>query len=169
MIWIILHFIFLLIPVVVPVALYRNKGRIMTHFYLIMAMNIKARKFYVRFWLLLLLLFHYDSTFVIKDRLGIMLSTIFCIMMFSFKWSDRWMKDVHDRTRTVVILAIIALVAVAIPHLYTLSISIGLFLTASLFYPSSKVISECQDTDNVQILLKHPDELLKSYYNYHHA
>ena len=34
MIWIILHFIFLLIPVVVPVALYRNKGRIMTHFYL---------------------------------------------------------------------------------------------------------------------------------------
>ena len=169
MIWIILHFIFLLIPVVVPVALYRNKGRIMIHFYLIMAMNIKARKFYIRFWLLLLLLFHYDSTFFFFFCLGIMLSTIFCIMMFSFKWSDRWMKNVHDRTRTVVILAIIALVAVAIPHLYTLSISIGLFLTASLFYPSSKVISECQDTDNVQILLKHPDELLKSYYNYHHA
>lgn len=112
MTWIILHFIFLLIPVVVPVALYRNKGRIMTHFYLIMAMNVKARKFYVRFWLLLLLLFHYDSTFLLKDRLGIMLSTIFCIMMFSFKWSDRWMKDVHDRTRTVVILSIMALVAV---------------------------------------------------------
>jgi hypothetical protein len=169
MIWIILHFIFLLIPVVVPVALFRNKGRIMTHFYLIMAMNIKARKFYIRFWLLLLLLFHYDSTFLLKDRLGIMLSTIFCIMMFSFKWSDRWMKNVHDRTRTVVILAIIALVTVGIPHLYTLSISLGLFLTASLFYPSSKVISDCQDMDNAWKLLKCPDELLKSYYNYHHA
>ena len=138
-------------------------------FFLLMSIILRAGNFFIRFWLLLLLLFHYDSTFLLKDRLGIMLSTIFCIMMFSFKWSDRWMKNVHDRTRTVVILAIIALVAVAIPHLYTLSISIGLFLTASLFYPSSKVISECQDTDNVQILLKHPDELLKSYYNYHHA
>lgn len=49
----------LLIPSVLPMALYSCKHRFMIRFYMVMAADEKVRKFYISVWLIILLVFHY--------------------------------------------------------------------------------------------------------------
>ena len=77
---------------------------------------------------------------------GILLSTGVCAAMFSFRWTDNWLRRLLDRPRAFVTLASVALVIDFVPHLYTLAITIAYLLLAALFYPSVRVMSECKDT-----------------------
>lgn len=77
---------------------------------------------------------------------GILLSTGVCAAMFSFRWTDNWLRRLLDRPGAFVTLASVALVIGFVPHLYTLAITITYLLLAALFYPSVRVMSECKDT-----------------------
>lgn len=50
---------------------------------------------------------------------GILLSTGVCAAMFSFRWTDNWLRRLLDRPRAFVTLASVALVIDFVPHLYT--------------------------------------------------
>ena len=62
MTWIVLQFVFLLLPVFLPVVLYRSRRPFMAAFYRAMTGNAKARKLYTQVLVVLLLLFHYVYT-----------------------------------------------------------------------------------------------------------
>lgn len=169
MIWIILQLIFCAIPFMVSLTLYKSRGRFMATFYDAMTRSIKARKLYVQVLLILLLLFHYVYTSGHPGEFGVLLSTIVCAVMFSFKRVDRWLRSLLDRSRTFVRLALAALVIGFVPHLYTMAVTITYLLLAALFYPSVRVLSEWNDMHKIAEWVKHSEKLAESYHSDHHA
>lgn len=169
MIWIILQLIFCAIPFMVSLTLYKSRGRFMANFYDAMTRSTKARKLYVQVLLILLLLFHYVYTSGHAGEFGIVLSTIVCAVMFSFKRVDRWLRSLLDRPRTFVRLALAALVIGFVPHLYTMAVTIAYLLLAALFYPSVRVMTEWNDMHKITEWVNHPEKLAESYHSYHHA
>lgn len=95
----------------------------MTPFYMAMARSGNARKLYVQVWLICLLLFHYVYACGHMGEFGILLSTGVCAAMFSFRWTDNWLRRLLDRPGAFVTLASVALVIGFVPHLYTLAIT----------------------------------------------
>lgn len=169
MIWIILQLIFCAIPFMVSLTLYKSRGRFMANFYDAMTRSTKARKLYVQVLLILLLLFHYVYTSGHPGEFGVVLSTIVCAVMFSFKRVDRWLRSLLDRPRTFVRLALAALVIGFVPHLYTMAVTIAYLLLAALFYPSVRVMTEWDDMQKIVGWVKHPERLAESYHSDHHA
>lgn len=165
MIWIILQFIFLSLPFVLPMALYKSKRRFMAKFYDVMARSAKARKLYAQVLLILLLLFHYVYTSGHPGEFGVVLSTIVCAMLSSAKRADRWLRRLLDRPRAFVIFALVAMVIGFMPHLYTTAVTIACILLAALFYPSVRVMSEYGDADKVAGWIRHPGTFAESYHD----
>lgn len=169
MIWIILQLIFCAIPFMVSLTLYKSRRRFMANFYDAMTRSTKARKLYVQVLLILLLLFHYVYTSGHPGEFGVVLSTIVCAVMFSFKRVDRWLRSLLDRPRTFVWLALAALVIGFVPHLYTMAVTIAYLLLTALFYPSVQVLSEWNDMHKIAEWVKHSEKLAESYHSDHHA
>lgn len=168
MIWNIIHLLILAIPVILTACLYRSTGRRMARFYLAMAHSEKARRLYVRLWLIILLLYHYVYTWVSPGDYGIMPSTLVCVMMFSFRRSDRWLRILHEQTMRFVIFSFVALALVLVPHLFTLSVSVAMYLMASLFYPSSRIIAKEHSSDWDFRWIQDTRLLVRIYYGRHH-
>lgn len=151
----------LLIPSVLPMVLYSCKHRFMIRFYMAMAADEKVRKFYISVWLIILLVFHYVYIKVQPGDYGVLLSTIPCLILVSYSRTDKLFRMVHERLKLVVILALSAMAVMAIPHLYTLAATIVYFMTAALFYPSSRIIQECWK--------EQAEEIIRAYHCFHHA
>lgn len=169
MTWIILQLIFCAIPFMVSLTLYKSRRRFMANFYDAMTRSSKARKLYVQVLLILLLLFHYVYTSGHAGEFGVLLSTIVCAVMFSFKRVDRWLRSLLGRPRTFVRLALAALVIGFVPHLYTMAVTASFLLLAALFYPSVRVMSEWNDMYKVAAWVQHSEKLAESYHSNHHA
>ena len=78
MTWIILQFVFLAMPVVLPALLYRSRRYFMAKFYDKMIWSEKARRLYTHVLLIVLLLFHYVYTSGHPGEFGVVPSTIVC-------------------------------------------------------------------------------------------
>ena len=83
MICLLLQFVFLVLPVILPMALYRSRRPFMAVFCRAMTGNALARKFYTQVLVALLLLFHYVYTTGHPGQFGTVLSAIVCAAMFS--------------------------------------------------------------------------------------
>lgn len=169
MTWFILQLIFCAMPFAVSLALYKSKRRFMATFYDAMTRSTKARKLYVQVVLILLLLFHYVYTSGHAGEFGVVLSTIVCAVMFSFKRVDRWLRSLLDRPRAFVKLALAALIIGFVPHLHTMAVTIAYLLLAALFYPSVRVMTEWNDMHKIVGWVKHPERLAESCHSDHHA
>ena len=169
MTWIILQFVFLLLPVFLPMVLYRSRRPFMAAFYRAMTGNAKARKLYTQVLVVLLLLFHYVYTTGHPGQFGTVLSTIVSAMLFSSRRTERWLRKLLDRPKVFVFCGIIALAICAVPQLFTLSVTISYILLAALFYPSGKILSEWEDKDRRFYLSEHPDTMSDCYHCNHHA
>ena len=110
MTWIILQFVFLAMPVVLPALLYRSRRCFMARFYDKMVWSEKARRLYAHVLLIVLLLFHYVYTSGHPGEFGIVPSTIVCAAWASFRRADRWMRGLLDRPKRFVWFALLALV-----------------------------------------------------------
>ena len=141
----------------------------MTPFFMAMARSGNARKLYVQVWLICLLLFHYVYACGHMGEFGILLSTGVCAAMFSFRWTDNWLRRLLDRPGAFVTLASVALVIGFVPHLYTLAITITYLLLAALFYPSAPVTAECDDEEKAEGTTTHPETISEKKHDNHHA
>lgn len=124
MTWIVLQFVFLLLPVFLPMVLYRSRRPFMAAFYRVMTGNAKARKLYTQVLVVLLLLFHYVYTTRHPGQFGPVLSTIVSAMLLSSRRTERWLRKLLDRPRAFVFCGIMALAICAVPQLFTLSVTI---------------------------------------------
>ena len=164
MIWKILILFYLALIIAVPTALYKSKRRFMTRFYLKMLESGSARKLYTQILLIVLLLFHYVYASGNPGDFGIVLSTFVCATMYSFRRADKWLRRLRDERKTFVYAALSAVVIAAVPHLFTLGVTIGYFLLAALFYPSSRALSEWADENTRPDWRGHPESLSDFYY-----
>lgn len=169
MTWFILQLLFLVPPVLLPLALYRSRRPFMSAFYCAMAQSHKARKLYTQVLVVLLLLFHYVYTNGQPGQFGAVLSTIVCAVLFSYRRADRWLRKLHDRPKSFAIYGFIALAVCAVPHLFTMSVTISYILLAALFYPSGRMLTEWEHRDKRLYLSEHPDEMSDRYHCNHHA
>lgn len=169
MTWLVLQSVFLALPVLLPMALYRSRHPFMAAFYRAMTGNVQARKLYTQLLVVLLLLFHYVYTNGHPGQFGVVLSTIVCAVLFSHRRADRWLRKLHDRPRTFAIYGFIALAICAVPHLFTMSVTISYILLAALFYPSGRILAEWEHRDKRFYLSEHPDEMSDCYHCNHHA
>lgn len=171
MTWIILQLLFLTMPVVLSMALYKNNRRFMAVFYERMVRNDKARKLHARVLLAVLLLYHYVYTGGHPGEFGIVLSTIACAALSSVKRTDRWLRCLLDQSHAFAFFALVAMVIAGIPHLHTLAVTIAFVLLAALFYPSVRVISEWAENDINRVFgwIEHPETFAESYHDNHHA
>lgn len=103
MTWIILQFVFLAMPVVLPALLYRSRRYFMAKFYDKMIWSEKARRLYTHVLLIVLLLFHYVYTSGHPGEFGVVPSTIVCAAWASFRRADRWMRCLLDRPKRFVL------------------------------------------------------------------
>ena len=87
-----LQFVFIVLLVILPMALYRSRRSFMAVFYRAMTDNAQARKFYTQVLVVLLLLFHYVYTTGHPGQFGTVLSAIVCAAMFSARRTDRWLR-----------------------------------------------------------------------------
>ena len=108
MTWIVLQFVFLLLPVFLPMVLYRSRRPFMAAFYRAMTGNAKARKLYTQVLVVLLLLFHYVYTTGHPGQFGTVLSTVVSAMLFSSRRTERWLRKLLDRPRAFVFCGIMA-------------------------------------------------------------
>ena len=156
-------FTFHLLLLVLPMWLYRSGRPFMAKFYLAMLRSENARKLYVQVLLVLLLLFHYVYVSGHFGDYGAVLSTILCAALFSHKRAMRWMDRLHESRRRFGILALFAMAIAAVPHMYTMSMTIAFLLLASLFYPSRWAVAEWHNREARLYWTMHP-EVLSGYY-----
>ena len=96
MIWIIIEMSFPALLIILPMSLYRSNRLFMAKFYLKMAGSESARKHYVQCMLIFLLLYHYVYAGGYFGEWGVLISTIPCAVLFSFRRADRWMHRLHE-------------------------------------------------------------------------
>ena len=97
--------------------------------------------------LFLLLLFHYVYASGHAGEFGILVSTVICAAMFSFKLADRCLSRLHDSMGLFAGISAITLVSCFEPYLYTTTVTAYYILLAALFYPSAPVTAECDDEE----------------------
>ena len=142
MTWILLQLIFPLLLLLVPVTLYKRGNRFMTQFYMAMLRSSAARKLYLQTMLIVLLLFHYVYVSGHFGELGVLFSTILCGVLFSHKRAERWLRLLKAHQQLYFRMAVFSMAMVAIPHLYTMAVTVAFLLLAAAFYPSASILYE---------------------------
>ena len=164
MTWIILQFVFLAMPVVLPALLYRSRRYFMAKFYDKMIWSEKARRLYTHVLLIVLLLFHYVYTSGHPGEFGVVPSTL-CVPHGLFPAGGPMDALFARPAERFVWFALLALVIGFVPHLYTMSVTIAFILLAALFYPSARVMSERTDMRKFLEWLEYPGALADSYHS----
>ncbi|HBH21334.1 MAG TPA: hypothetical protein DDX33_05025 [Rikenellaceae bacterium] len=152
MIWIIIEMLFPALLVILPMSLYMSNRLFMAKFNFRMAGSESARKLYVQCTLIFLLLYHYVYAGGHFGEWGILISTIPCAVLFSFRRADRWMHRLHEDKKGFVMAALLTLAICAVPHLHTMA------------YPSCRVLAEWQDKDTREHLKENPKTMSEHYY-----
>lgn len=165
MIWINVEKLFLMLLIASPVTLCFISRPIMTRFCLGMVAREKARRLYVRCFLILLLLYHYVYASGHPGEWGILLSTLMCAALFSFGLADRFMYMLDADRGKIIVLTLLALAMYMVPHLHTVAVTSGYLLLARMFYPSSAFIALWEKDERLRTFcMEHPLILPSLYF-----
>ena len=164
MIWIIIEFLFPALLISLPLTLYRSNRPLMTKFYLRMTASENARKLYARCMLILILLYHYVYAGGHFGEWGILVSTTFCAVLFSFRRADKWLTRLHEERKIFFRTAVLVLATCAVPHLHTVAVTLAFLLLAAMFYPSRNVLSKWEDEENRRRWMSNPKTVSEYYY-----
>ena len=124
----VLQLIFCVSPLVLSLILYKKPYRFMAKLHAAMSQNIRARKLYTRVLLFLLLLFHYVYASGHVGEFGILVSTVICAAMFSFRLADKCLFRLHDSRNLFAGIGAIILISCFEPYLYTTTVTAYLSL-----------------------------------------
>lgn len=164
MTWILLQLIFPLLLFIVPTVLYKCGNRFMARFYMAMLRSSAARKLYLQTLLIVLLLFHYIYVCGHFGEFGVLFSTILCGILFSHKRAERWLCLLKAHRQLYFRMAVCSMAMVAIPHLYTMAVTIACLLLAAAFYPSASILYEWNDREKQNKWRVNPQSLAEHYF-----
>lgn len=164
MTWIILQFVFLAMPVVLPALLYRSRRCFMARFYDKWC-GAKRPAGCTPMCCL-----SYYSCFIMSIRVDTPASSVSCHLPscvphgpLSGGRTDGC--AACSTGQRYVWFALLALVIGFVPHLYTMAVTIAFVLLAALFYPSARVMSEKTDIRKFLEWLECPGALADSYHS----
>lgn len=142
MTWIILQLLFPAVLLIVPIALYDSKHPCMGKFRRTMLLRETMRKLYTQVLLIILLVFHYIYLNGHGAHLGILVTTVLCIFLFSHNRTNKMLLAFRDNRQIYYFVGLFALATLFMPELYTLSVTIAFILMASAFYPPTTELAE---------------------------
>ena len=146
MIWIIIEILFPALLIALPLSLYRSNRPFMAKFYLRMTASENARKLYVRCMLIFVT------------------GALAFGQMLIDGGVDKWLAGLHEEQKRFFLVALLALVICAVPHLHTTAVTLGFLLLAAMFYPSCNVLSKWEDEETKKQWCKNPGTLSEYYY-----
>ena len=165
MTWIILQFVFLAMPVVLPALLYRSRRYFMARFYDKMIWSEKARRLYAHVLLIVLLLFHYVIQRTPRRVRCCAIDHRVCrIDLFPAGGADGCAVCLTGRNISFWF-TLWHWSSASVPHLYTMSVTIAFILLAALFYPSARVMYGKTDMRKFLEWLEYPGALADSYHS----
>ena len=164
MTWILLQLIFPLLLFFVPITLYKCSTHFMTRFYTAMLRSSAARKLYLQTLLIVLLLFHYIYVSGHFGEFGVLFSTILCGVLFSHKRAERWLRLLKAHRLLYFRMAVFSMAMVAIPHLYTMAVTIAFLLLAAAFYPSALILYKWNNNEKQHTWRANPQLLADHYF-----
>ncbi len=144
---------------------YKADGKRMTKFYVRMACRHCFRKFYTLILLLILLLFHFNYVNMAPSVYALAPSSVAFIFLFSHRFTERIIYHLQNR-RTLFVSAIIAMVCLFIPFLFSTAITIEVLLFGAMFYPSRKVRERISFPDYHKEIMEQPREIRYFYYSW---
>lgn len=160
----ILYIILVAIPFIVSLCLYKSRKNFMARFCLRMTALAAARKLFRLVLLIVLLTFHCLYLCVQFKEIGVIGSTLALAIFFSTMKTEKWLHRLHENRLTFCTAAIAVLVCLAVPHLFTLAVSVGFVLLAAQFYPSQAVLSLWENKDDRNVLIADKEILIEYYY-----
>ena len=125
---------------IAPFFCYEKKGKQFVEFYTWMASSAKARRLYRFSFSLLVTMFNYAVADVEPLTHWLMPGMLLAVFLLTDKCTAAIFRRIHDDRRIQGLAFSIFLFTLAVPQLFTLSITIGMTLIAAMFYPSWEVI-----------------------------
>lgn len=111
-----------------------------------------------------ILVFSFVAYQVQPNEIGAHVMALLALLLFKFSYADNLLHRLHDNRKSSAIAFTASLVFLFTPHLYTLGVMVGLFLVASIYYPSSKVIFKAQCPDSGRHLAQCPEDIVNFYF-----
>lgn len=121
---------------VAPFFCYEKKGKQFVEFYTWMASSAKARRLYRFSFSLLVTMFNYAVADVASLSYWLMPGMLLAVFLLTDKCTAAIFRRIHDDRRIQGLAFSVFLFTLAVPQLFTLSITIGMTIIAAMFYPS---------------------------------
>ena len=119
-----------------PFFCYQKKGKQFVEFYTWMASSAKARRLYRFSFSLLVTMFNYAVADVAPLTYWLMPGMLLAVFLLTDKCTAAIFRRIHDDRRIQGLAFSVFLFCLAVPQLFTLSITIGMTIVAAMFYPS---------------------------------
>lgn len=171
--WIrILYSLQFLVFIVIP-CLYKSRRPSMLAFYDSMIWRKSARRFYTLTFFLFLICFHFYYLTIFKNHYEVIPSTALCYVLLSHKWFEKIMRSLQI-PQVYFCALLITVTCLFLSHFFTLGVSFGVIMIATLFYPAQwwdrkkedinwidKVYFEKRNLNRVYFSWKDPEEKKK--------
>lgn len=163
MIWSTISLIYPILILTVAICCYKKDGRLMRAFYLRMAYHDVARRFYVLAVMMLLLLFLFFQTRCRIDVVETFLPLAFSAVLIRHQLAELLFYFLKKR-KVMITTHTLILVALFTPHLFPMAVTLGILLTAVIFYPSKEVRSMVESPMPLHLLIFDHSEIIRKYY-----
>lgn len=160
--------IHILLPLLLPLFslfYYKADGKRVTDFYIHMACRHSWRRFYTLILLLILLLFHFNYINIVQSVYDLAPSSGALIFLFSHRFTERIIYYLQNR-KTLFSSAILAIVCLFIPFLFSTAVTIEVLLFGAIYYPSRKVREKISYPDYQKEIMEQPREIRHMYYTW---
>lgn len=141
MAWILLQFISPVLIILISCSIYKRQGAIMENFNLRIAWSSSYRKLFMLVVLLLLLIFHFICLNGQCSMVGLVPSSLFVLVLFSYKYSH-WILNQLHKPKLMFSAFVATLVFLFVPGMYSSAVTLGIILVASLFYPTKEKLRQ---------------------------
>lgn len=119
-----------------PFFCYQKTGKQFVEFYTWMASSAKAKRLYRFSFSLLVTMFSYAVADVAPLTYWLMPGMLLAVFLLTDKCTAAIFRRIHDDRRIQGLAFSVFLFTLAVPQLFTLSITIGMTIIAAMFYPS---------------------------------
>ena len=123
-----------------PFFCYQKTGKQFVEFYTWMASSCKARRLYRFSFSVLVTMFNYAVADVASLTYWLMPGMLLAVFLLTDKCTAAIFRRIHDDRRIQGLAFSVFLFSLAVPQLFTLSITIGMTIITAMFYPSWEVI-----------------------------
>lgn len=163
MIWNSLLFIFPTLILVAALCCYKKENKVMNSFYARMSFHDVARRFYVLVVMQVLIFFLFIQSRCMVFPADTFIPVCTTALLMRFSMAEKIFYKLK-KCKVMIAACLLTLALLFIPHCFSMAVTFGIYIVASIFYPSSKVRNLVNNPDTIMSLCNYPKQLVAYYY-----